>query len=383
MTRRSQGTRRRSRRARAVPSSYSEAGVDSQKEESGLTSLIQQLHDTLTTRSSGLGHAAFTFGFFAAVVEIAEGVGLAISTDGVGTKVLVAQSLNKYDTIGIDCVAMNVNDVLCVGAEPLALVDYLAVQEPDPYLLGEIAKGLREGALQARITIPGGEIAQVKEILKGVRPGHGFDLAGTAVGTVPLDRVLVGQNIEAEDVVLGIPSTGVHSNGLTLARQLFARYKPSTYLKELGRTLGEELLTPTRIYVREVMDVLKGGVDVKALVHITGDGFLNMLRVASPTSYVIEWLPEPPPIFNVIERELRISRDEMYRVYNMGIGFCLVVSHRGDHAARAMEIIKRHNIECYQIGRTVSAPEQSITIEPEGLVGTRRGGTKGGTFHRL
>src|SRR5207249_3528590 len=173
------------------------------------------------------------------------------------------------------------------------------------------------------------------------------------------------------------------SNGLSLARRLLKKYKPTTYVKELGKSLGEELLTPTRIYVREVMEVLKSGVDVKALIHITSDGFLNMLRVASPTSYVIEWLPERPPIFNVIQRELGVSGDEMYRVYNMGIGFCLIVSHRGDHVAKAMEIIKRHGVECYQIGRTVSAPEQSVTIVPERLEGTRGSGAKGGRFRYL
>src|SRR5919106_473943 len=364
----------------ASRASYANAGVDTQKEETGLTGLVQQLQETLTTRSAGVGRVVLPFGFFANVIDIGAGVGVAITTDGVGTKLLVAQMLKKYDTIGIDCVAMNVNDLLCVGAEPLTMVDYLAVQEPDPTLLAEIAKGLKDGAIQARITIPGGEIAQVKEIIKGVRRHQGFDLAGTAVGLVQLDKVLVGQNIEPDDVILGLPSTGVHSNGLTLARALLKKYPAITYIQELGKTLGEELLTPTRIYVREVMDVLKAGVDVKALIHITSDGFLNMLRVASPTSYVIEWLPERPAIFDVIQRETAVPRAEMFRVYNMGIGFCLVVSHKGDHVSRAMEVIKRHNVECYQIGRAIAAPNPAITIEPEGLIGTRGSGTKGGTF---
>lgn len=362
---------------------YAKVGVDTQREETGLNRLVQQLQETLTTRSAGVGRVTLPFGFFANVIDIGAGIGVAITTDGVGTKLLVAQSLSKYDTIGIDCVAMNVNDLLCVGAEPLTMVDYLAVEEADPELLAEIAKGLRDGALQARITIPGGEIAQVQEIIKGVRPRHGFDLAGTAIGRVSLDKVIVGQNIEPDDVILGLPSTGVHSNGLTLARTLFKKYRPTTYIEELRKTLGEELLTPTKIYVREVMDVLKAGVDVKALIHITSDGFLNMLRVASPTSYVIEWLPDRPPIFDVVQRERAVPKEEMYRVYNMGIGFCLVVSHKGDHVRMATEIIKRHNIECYQIGRAVAAPQPSIMIEPEGLIGTRGAGTKGGSFRAL
>jgi phosphoribosylformylglycinamidine cyclo-ligase len=330
--------------------------------------LVQLLHDTLATRPAGLGHVKLPFGFFANVIEVGD-IGVAISTDGVGSKLLVAQVVGKYDTVGIDCIAMNVNDVLCVGAEPLTMVDYIAVQEPNPVLLTELAKGLRTGALTAGITIPGGEIAQVRDIIKGVRPGFGFDLAGTAIGTVPLDKIRVGKDIEPDDVVLGLRSTGVHSNGVTLARRLFKKYSPTTHFKELGRALGEELLVPTRIYVKEVMDVLRSGIDVRALIHITSDGFLNMLRVASNTGYVIHSLPEPHRIFDVIQRELRVTSEEMYRVYNMGIGFCLVVSHRGDHAGRAKEILKRHNVECYEIGRAVSTPEKSIVIEPAKLLG--------------
>ncbi len=355
---------------------YATAGVDTTKEESGLKALVRLLHDTFATRPAGLGHVKLPFGFFANVVEVGN-TGVAISTDGVGSKLLVAQVVGTYDTVGIDCIAMNVNDVLCVGAEPLTMVDYIAVQEPNPVLLTELAKGLRAGALIAGITIPGGEIAQVRDIIKGARPGFGFDLAGTAIGTVPLDKIRVGRDIEPDDVVLGLRSTGVHSNGVTLARRLFKKYRPTTHVKELGRALGEELLVPTRIYVKEVLDVLRSGIDVKALIHITSDGLLNLLRVASNTGYVIHSMPEPHRIFDIIQRELRVSSEEMYRVYNMGIGFCLVVSHRGDHAGRAKEILKRHNVECYEIGRAVPAPEKSLVIEPASLLG------KDGRFTRL
>ena len=376
-------THKRSRAAHRAPeqrgrrrTSYATAGVDTGKEESGLKALVRHLHETLATRPAGLGHVELPFGFFANVIDVG-GTGLAISTDGVGSKLLVAQLMETYDTVGIDCVAMNVNDILCVGAEPLTMVDYIAVQEPNPHLLSELAKGLKKGAITAGITIPGGEIAQVRDIIRGERPGYGFDLAGTAVGTVPLDKIRVGRNIEPDDIVLGLRSTGIHSNGLTLARRLLKKYRPKTYFKELGRRLGEELLVPTRIYVREVLDVLAGGVDVKAMIHITSDGFLNMLRVASNTGYIIHSLPEPHPIFDVIQRELKVSTEEMYRVYNMGIGFSLVVSHRGDHAARATEILKRHNIDCYEIGRTVPDPEKSVVIEPVKLLG------KDGRFRKI
>lgn len=371
-------TRRSSvRRPPARPrTSYATAGVDSGKEESGLQAVVALLHDTLGTRPAGLGHVKLPFGFFANVVEIG-GVGVAISTDGVGSKLLVAQLMDKYDTIGIDCIAMNVNDVLCVGAEPVSMVDYIAVQEPNPTLLAELAKGLRAGALTAGITIPGGEIAQVRDIIKGARPRYGFDLAGTAIGVVPLDKIRVGRDIEPDDVVLGLRSSGVHSNGLTLARRLFRKYRPATRLKALGHSLGEELLVPTRIYVKEVVDVLKSGVDVKALVHVTSDGLLNLLRVACKTGYVIHSLPEPPVIFDIIRRELSVTPAEMYRVYNMGIGFCLVVSHRGDHVARAKDILKRHNVECDEIGRAVPDPAEAVVVEPAHLLG------KGDRFTRL
>jgi phosphoribosylformylglycinamidine cyclo-ligase len=373
---RSRATHRAPERTARRRASYTSAGVDTGKEESGLKGLLHHLHETLATRPAGLGHVELPFGFFANVIDVG-GTGLAISTDGVGSKLLVAQLMDTYDTVGIDCVAMNVNDILCVGAEPLTMVDYIAVQKPNPRLLAELAKGLKKGAVTAGITIPGGEIAQVKDIIRGERPGYGFDLAGTAVGTVPLDRIRVGRDIEPEDIVLGLRSTGVHSNGLTLARRLLKKYRPTTYFKELGRKLGEELLVPTRIYVREVLDVLAAGVDVKALIHITSDGFLNLLRVASNTGYIIHSLPEPHPIFDVIQRELKVSTDEMYRVYNMGVGFSLVVSHRGDHAARATEILKRHNVDCYEIGRSVPEPEKSVVIEPVKLCG------KDGRFRKI
>ena len=353
---------------------YSKVGVDTEKEESGLRLLVRQLEPTLANRPAGsVGHVRLPFGYFANVIQLTAETGLAISTDGAGTKVLVAQMVGRYDTIGIDCIAMNVNDLLCVGAEPLTMVDYLAVERLDPDHLVEIAKGLAEGARQARITIPAGEIAQMRDVIKGARGtrGAGFDLAGTAVGTVPLDRIIIGQHVEPDDVVIGIRSTGVHSNGLTLARRLFKKYPPDTYFQELGRTLGEELLTPTKIYVREILDVLASGIDVKALIHITSDGLLNALRVLNQEiGYVIHsGLPEPPPIFHVIEREANVTRREMYRVYNMGIGFCLVVSHRGDHAARTIEVLKRHGAECGEIGRVVTSPRQAVVIEREGLIG--------------
>jgi len=269
---------------------------------------------------------------------------------------------------------MNVNDVLCVGAEPLCMLDYIAVQEADPDLLEQIGKGLHEGARQANISIPGGEIAQVRELITGSREGRGFDLAGTCVGLVPMDRILVGQAIQPGDVVIGLRSSGVHSNGLTLAREVFfkkAKYRPDQYVGDVGRTIGEELLEPTRIYVREVLDLLRAGLDIKALIHITSDGFLNLARVQAQVGYVLEWLPEPQPIFRLLQQLGGVGDEEMFCVYNMGTGFCLVVG--AAHADRALEMLTRLGLEAFRLGHAVPDPDRKVHLVTKGLVGEGSG----------
>jgi phosphoribosylformylglycinamidine cyclo-ligase len=262
-----------------------------------------------------------------------------------------------------------VNDLLCVGAEPLAMLDYIAVQEADPAMLEAIGKGLYEGARQANISIPGGEIAQVRELITGLRPGRGFDLAGACVGLVPIDRIIVGQAIQPGDVVIGLPSSGIHSNGLTLARDVFftrAKMRPEQHVPELGRSLGEELLEPTRIYVREVMAVLRSGVAVKAMSHITSDGLTNLLRVQAVVGYVLDTLPEPPPVFRLLQRLGKVSDEEMFQVYNMGVGFCLVVA--AAEVDRALEVLRRHGAAPLVLGRAVADPDRTVRL-PNGLVG--------------
>ena len=200
---------------------YQGSGVDTDQVVQSLADITKQFRQTWNVPKGQTGSVRLDFGFFASVIEIGNNKGIAITTDGVGSKVLVAQRMGKYDTIGIDCIAMNVNDLLCVGATPLAMVDYIAVQTLDPVCLGELAKGLTEGALRAGISIPGGEIAQVKDVIKSEagKEGEGFDLAGSAIGIVDLDRIIVGERVCAGDVIIGIESNGVHSNGLTLARK--------------------------------------------------------------------------------------------------------------------------------------------------------------------
>lgn len=356
-----------------MPVTYREAGVDSQRQEAAMPALSDWISRTFLFRDgSPNGRVRLPLGYFANVIELGDGPGLALSTDGVGTKILVAQLMGKYDTIGIDCVAMNANDVLCVGAEPLAMLDYIAVEVPHPDLLESLAKGLYEGARLANITIPGGEIAQVKEMVHGIRrDGYGFDLVGTCVGIVPLDRILVGNEIQDGDMIVGLHSSGVHSNGLTLARHVFfdiLGWEPDRVVDDLGRSIGDELLEPTRIYVREVVAMLQANLRIKALAHITSKGFLNLSRAPVPFGYVIDNLPEPLPIFDLIQSCGGVPDEEMFFTYNMGIGFCIVVAPEDVNAVRS--IADRHGVESAVIGHTIPDPERRVRIPSRRLVGS-------------
>jgi phosphoribosylformylglycinamidine cyclo-ligase len=353
-----------------LASSYVSVGVDTEREETGLQRLVAHIQGTWP-QERGLGHVELPAKFFANVIDLGiANTGLAITADGVGSKVLIAQMLEKYDTIGIDCIAMNVNDLICVGAKPLSLVDYIAIQNADPEMLEGIAIGLAEGARQAGISIPGGEIAQLHDIINGYRDGLGFDLAGMAVGTVPLDRIIIGENIEPGDIIVGIESNGIHSNGLTLARRaLFEQgsYSVASVLPEFGHPLGEELLRPTHIYVPEIVEILEASIGVKALIHITSDGFLNLTRVKSPTGYVIEELPDPPPIFSLIQQAGDVDLAGMFEVFNMGIGFCVIAAPAD--VDRVRTIIEAHHKRTFCIGRAVHDPKQHVRILPRRLVG--------------
>jgi phosphoribosylformylglycinamidine cyclo-ligase len=362
--------------AGANRSVYAEAGVDTAAAASALGELLSSVKRTFALRS-GVGRPLLPIGYFANVLDLGSGTGLAISTDGVGTKILIAQLLDKYDTIGIDCVAMNVNDVICVGAEPIAMVDYLGVQVPDPSLFRELGKGLLKGAELSGICIPGGEVAQVAEMIRGVRDGRAFDLVGTCVGLVPAEKVLSGQGLEGGDVLVGLASSGIHSNGLTLARNVLldsGRLAPTDYVAEFGRTLGEELLEPTTIYVAFATAALRANLRVKAFIHITGDGLLNLTRVSAPVGFEIEALLEVPPIFDVIQRVGAVPDEEMFRVFNMGIGLCAAVA--GEDASALVELAQRHGHRATVIGGVRADETKSVRVLPRNLIG------RGTTFSR-
>jgi len=346
---------------------YREAGVDTDEADLGLARLIKRITRTWPPRG-GPGGVQLPIGYFANVIDIG-GVGLAICTDGVGSKVIIAQLMQRYDTIGIDCVAMNVNDLICVGAQPISLVDYIAVEQANARILEAIAIGLADGAEQAGISISGGETAQLEDIVRG------FDLAGTAVGTVPLDKILTGRHLEPGDRIIGIHSSGIHSNGLTLARKAFFKRAQPLPLDHpvpgSNASLGEELLRPTLIYVREVMEILRQVPTVKALAHITSDGLLNLNRVEHPhAGFVIDKMPETPGIFKMIQQYGDVGAAEMFEVYNMGVGFCVIVSDTD--VGSVLSILEKYDRKASVIGTVIDDPTKGVYLPRQGLIGHKK-----------
>jgi phosphoribosylformylglycinamidine cyclo-ligase len=353
--------------------SYDAAGV-LDNTRLGLGGLLGWVGKTSAFRREGQrGRRVVDVGFFASVVDIGGGLGLALCTDGVGSKVLVAEMLDRYETIGIDCVAMNVNDAICVGAEPISFLDYIAVERATPRVLERIAEGLYRGAELAQVAIVGGEISQVPDIIRGHAPGGGLDLVGMCAGIVPLDRIILGRDAVPGDAVIGVRSSGIHSNGLTLARRaLFdqAKLAVDRHVPELGRTIGEELLEPTHIYVRPVVDLLnRQQVPVRALAHVTGDGLLNLARIDARVGFELDDLPEPQPIFGLIQRAGGVAPAEMYRVFNMGVGFCVVVPPDRAPVDAVRATFAASGFEARVIGKVIADERKRVFLPKQGLVG--------------
>jgi phosphoribosylformylglycinamidine cyclo-ligase len=322
---------------------YKNSGVDIEEKEEAIKQLLSSI---ITKRKGTIGKPMG--GHYAGLIEFGD-YALVLCTDGVGTKVRIAEALKKYDTVGIDCIAMNVNDALCVGAEPLAFVDYLAMEDPDPKITKEIGKGLEKGAKQANISIVGGETADLPELI------NGFDLAGTCLAYVKKNRIILGDKIHPGDAIIGLSSSGIHSNGYTLARRVVDEAEFS-YTDEFPSglyprmTIGEVMLTPTSIYVKEILELFKK-IDVHGLAHITGSGLWNIPRLKEKVKYEIDDPLEPQPIFTFLQEYGNIDDYEMYQIFNMGMGFTIITAD--EDAEETIKILKKYSNATVKLVGTV------------------------------
>ncbi len=317
---------------------YKNAGVDIEAGYKAVELMKKHIQGTMRSEVLG-GIGGFSGAFSLKNFMNMEEPTLVSGTDGVGTKLKLAFLLDKHDTIGIDCVAMCVNDIACAGGEPLFFLDYIACGKNEPEKIATIVSGVAEGCKQSGAALIGGETAE----MPGFYPIDEYDLAGFAVGIVDKKKLITGANLKAGDTIIGIASSGIHSNGYSLVRKVFnmTREKLDRYFESLGATLGETLLTPTKIYVKALKSLKDGGVEVKACSHITGGGFYEnvprMLRedvtaVIRKNSYPI------PPIFNMMSVDGNIEEQMMYNTYNMGIGMMVCVdSAKADEAVRLIE----------------------------------------------
>ena len=292
------------------------------------SSIWDQIKSTFNYRK-GYGEPVPVFGHYGGIFKAGEEQ-LVIHTDGVGTKLLTAQQMGRYDTVGIDAVAMSVNDILCVGGEPLVGVDYIALGKEEPKIVEDLMKGLVKGAEESNCAILGGETAIVPDLLKE----NAFDLTFTVVGKIR--KLILGKEIVKGDVIVGLESSGIHSNGYTLARSALD-----------VKDWGEEMLTPTRIYASTLMEVI-GSCDVHGIAHITGGAFSKLTRLNKEVGYKLDNLPKPSPIFKELAKTVK-STTEMYRTFNMGVGMAIVLPE--DRAETVINIAAKHDVNAAEIGK--------------------------------
>lgn len=365
------------------PSAYAEAGVDEEREQTAFGRVMRpwlartKVKSPMVTSITGLSS-----GYFATLMHLPPGPPLALTTDGVGTKILLAREAGRWEPVGVDCVANNVNDLICVGAVPLALLDYIATDRIEEAVLDEIARGLFFGSELAGISIPGGEIAQIGAMLAdSTGGGPMLDLVGTAIGALPeasgaaaadngYRRPLDGSAVSPGDVIIGLPSSGLHSNGYSLARHaLFT--KGGRSLNDTlpgGRKLIDALLQPTRVYVQAAESLWAAGIIPHGMAHISGGGLLNVSRLAADVSYELDAVPAPPEVFGVIAESGQVSAEVMYATFNMGIGFCVVVAEAD--LRPALDALKNAGEDAVRIGQVTGKPGKSVSIPAENLIGT-------------
>ena len=338
---------------------YKNAGVDIEAGYESVELMKKYVKGTMRPEVLG-GLGGFSGAFSMEAIKGMEEPVLLSGTDGCGTKVKLAFLLDKHDTIGIDCVAMCVNDVACAGGEPLFFLDYIACGKDYPEKIATIVSGVAEGCKQSGCALIGGETAEHP----GLMPEDEYDLAGFTVGVVDKKDIITGENLKAGDVLIGMASTGVHSNGFSLVRKIFKMDKETlnTYHEELGKTLGEALLAPTRIYVKALKNVKEAGVRVKACSHITGGGFYeNVPRMLPEGKHAVikKDSYEVPAIFKMMEREGNVEEHMMYNTYNMGIGMIVAVDPAD--VEKNMEAMRAAGDTPYVIGE-IKDGEKGVTL---------------------
>mgnify|MGYP000900303110 FL=1 len=334
---------------------YKAAGVDVTAGYKAVE--LMKKHVSRTTTSDSIGGFG---GLFAPDMTGMKKPVLVSGTDGVGTKLKLAMLLDKHDTVGIDCVAMCVNDVVCAGAQPLFFLDYIACGKNNPEKIAEIVKGVADGCVESGCALIGGETAE----MPGFYPEDEYDLAGFTVGIVDEEKIIDKNNVKVGDIIVGLASSGVHSNGFSLVRKVFDIDAGTTlkdYADVLGKSLGETLLTPTRLYVKPVLHVLKE-VNVKSIAHITGGGFYeNLPRAYSETLNARITKGSWPilPIFNLLQEKGNIPEHDMFNTFNMGIGMAMIVSP--EDVEKTMSILKENGVDAYQIG-VMEEGDHSVVI---------------------
>jgi phosphoribosylformylglycinamidine cyclo-ligase len=329
---------------------YEKSGVSIDQKSNAIKALV----DKLDYKRDGIGQNVRLPGLFASLIDFGDKY-ITLATDGVGTKLMIAEALNKWDTVGIDCIAMNVNDTICVNAEPTSFVDYIAIDKPNEEITKEIGIGLQKGAELSNMEIVGGEIAVLPEIVNGV------DLSGTCLGYVAKDKIITGETCEEGDLIIALKSSGIHSNGLTLARKIVEANNIgwNDKVSGLSKTMGEELLTPTEIYVKQVLEITSN-YKVHGLVDITGGGLRNILRMKKGLQYVISDPVKPAPIFQKLQELGEVEDKEIYQTLNMSMGFTIIAP-----ADDAEQIAKKYsNAEI--VGRVQKG--NGVLLEPGNIL---------------
>jgi phosphoribosylformylglycinamidine cyclo-ligase len=329
---------------------YEKSGVNIDQKSSAIKALV----DKLDYKRDGIGQNVRMPGLFASLIDFGDKY-ITLATDGVGTKLMIAEALNKWDTVGIDCIAMNVNDTICVNAEPTSFVDYIAIDKPNEQITREIGIGLQKGAELSNMEIVGGEIAVLPEIVNGV------DLSGTCLGYVEKDKIITGDKCAEGDLIISLRSSGIHSNGLTLARKIVEANNIAwtDSVPGLSKKIGEELLTPTEIYVKQVLEITSKH-EVHGLVDITGGGLRNILRMKKGLQYVISDPVKPAPIFAKLQELGEVEDKEIYQTLNMSMGFTIIAP-----ADEAEQIAKEYkNAEI--VGRVQKG--DGVLLEPGNIL---------------